>query len=128
MHHVALDRARADDGDLDDEIVEASRLQPRQHVHLRAALHLEHADGVGLAQHVVHGGIVARHGAERDVLAVMRLQQSEGFADAGEHAEPQHIDLQEPQRVEIVLVPFDEGAVLHGGVADGHDLGQRSRA
>ena len=30
-----------------------------------------------------------------------------------------------PSASMIVLVPFDEGAVLHGGVADGHDLGQR---
>ena len=30
----------------------------------------------------------------------------------------------QPERVEIVLVPFDEGAVLHGGVADGDDLRQ----
>ena len=48
MHHVALDRAGAHDGDLDDEIVEGPRLQPRQHVHLRPALDLEHADRVGL--------------------------------------------------------------------------------
>ena len=44
MHHVALDRPRPHDRDLDDEIVEALRLQSRQHRHLRAALDLEHAD------------------------------------------------------------------------------------
>ena len=55
----------------------------------------------------------------------MLLDQGEALADAGEHAEAEHIDLEQPERIEIVLVPFDEGAVLHGGVADGHDLGQR---
>ena len=60
--------------------------------------------------------------------AVMLLQQREALADAGEHAEAEHIDLEQPERVEIVLVPFDEGAVLHGGVADGHDLRRAARA
>ena len=55
MHHVALDGAGAHDGHLDDEIVEAARLQPRQHVHLRPAFDLEHADRIGPAQHVVDG-------------------------------------------------------------------------
>ncbi len=64
VHHVALDRPGAHDGDLDDEIVEDPRLEPRQHVHLRPALHLEHADRVGAAQHVVDLRIVARHRAE----------------------------------------------------------------
>ena len=125
MNHVTLDRAWADDGNLDDEVVELPRPQPRQHVHLRPAFHLEHADRVSLAQHVVNGGIVGRHGAEREIAAVMLLQKSEALADAGEHAEAEHIDLEQPERIEVVLVPFDEGAVLHGGVADGHDLGER---
>ena len=55
----------------------------------------------------------------------MRFQQGEGLADAGEHAEAEHIDLEQPERIEIVLVPFDHGAVLHGGVADGDDFRQR---
>ena len=54
VDHVALDGAGAHDGDLDDEVVEAARLQPGQHVHLRPAFDLEHADRVGAAQHVVH--------------------------------------------------------------------------
>ena len=40
----------------------------------------------------------------------------------------EHIDLQQAERVEIVLVPFDDGAVVHGGVADGHDFRQAARA
>ncbi len=113
------------DGDLDDEIVEAAGLQPRQHVHLRPAFDLEHADRIRPAQHVVDDGVVARYRAECDVPAVMGLQQSEGLADAGEHAEAEHIDLEQAERIEIVLVPFDDGAVLHGGIADGHHFRQR---
>src|SRR5207253_9070809 len=41
------------DRDLDDEVVVTPRLQPRQHRHLPAALDLEDADRVGVADHVV---------------------------------------------------------------------------
>ena len=77
MHHAALDRPRPHDRDLDHQVVEAARLQARQHAHLRAALDLEHADRVGLADHVVGGrssaGIVlhARNGARAELAAPM---------------------------------------------------------
>ena len=38
--------------------------------------------------------------------------------------ERQHIHFHDAQRVEIVLVPLDEAALLHRGRADGHDLVQ----
>ena len=46
-----------DDRHLDHQVVEAARLQPRQHAHLRARFDLEHADGVAAADHVVGGAI-----------------------------------------------------------------------
>ncbi len=52
----------------------------------------------------------------------MLAQEVEGLADAGEHAERQHVDLHDAERVDVVLVPFDEGAVGHRRVADGHGL------
>ena len=54
MHRSALDRARADQRDLDHQVVEHPRLQPRQGGHLRARLHLEHPDGIGALQHLVN--------------------------------------------------------------------------
>ena len=57
MHHPALDGAGAHDGDLDHEIVEARRFEPRQHRLLRARLDLEHADGVGALAHRVDLGV-----------------------------------------------------------------------
>ena len=53
MHHLPDDGAGADDGDLDDEIVEARRLEPRQRRHLRARLDLKDANGVRGPQHRV---------------------------------------------------------------------------
>ena len=57
----------------------------------------------------------------------MLLYEGKGAADAGQHAERQYVDLQDAERVEIVLVPFDQGAVRHRRVLDRHQLGQRAR-
>ena len=60
MHHVALDRAGPDDRHLDHQVVEAPRLQPRQHAHLRPALDLKHAHRVGPADHLVDRRVFRR--------------------------------------------------------------------
>ena len=122
MHHVALDRPRAHDRDLDHEVVEAPRLEARQHGHLRPALDLEHADAVRPAQHVVDRGILGRHGGEVELSAVVPREQVERLADAGQHAERQHVDLEDAERVQIVLVPLDDGALGHRGVDHRHHL------
>ena len=56
---------------------------------------------------------------------MMQLDQVEAFADAGQHAEREHVDLEDAELVDVVLVPFDEGAVVHRAIADRHRLGQR---
>ena len=55
----------------------------------------------------------------------MRLQQIEPAPQAAQHAERQHVDLHQSERVDVVLVPFDEGAIVHGGIADRHRLVER---
>ena len=57
VNHTALDGAWSYDGYLNDQIIEASRLESRQHRHLGAALYLEDAHAVCSAQHVVDGGV-----------------------------------------------------------------------
>ena len=52
----------------------------------------------------------------------MMLQQVEGAAQAGQHAERQHIDLEDADRVEVVLVPLDHLALGHRRLDDRHDL------
>ena len=59
-------------------------------------------------------------GGERAPLAIMLVHQIERLAHARQHAEAEHIDFQDAQRVEIVLVPFDESAVVHRRIADRH--------
>ena len=73
-------------------------------------------------QHVISRFIIRRNVGEAHVLAFMRAQIVEGLADAGEHAEREHVDLHQAERVDVVLVPFDEGALRHGGVADGRQF------
>ena len=123
MHHVALDRTGPHDRDLDDKVVELSRFEPRQHVDLRAAFDLEDTDAVAVAQHVVdRRALVADDRLQLIPAQPVQPHQVERLADAGEHPEREDIDLHQPQRVDIVLVPFDEGAVLHRAVMDRHGL------
>ncbi|MNY27485.1 hypothetical protein D3C86_1613950 [compost metagenome] len=93
MDHAALDRAGPHDGDLDHQIIELSRFQPRQHVDLGAALDLEDANGLASAQHVVDLGLLRRDGGQVVLDARMGLHQVERLSDAGQHAEGQDVDL-----------------------------------
>ena len=122
MHHVALDRTGTHDRDFDHEIVERLGPEARQHRHLRPALDLEDADRVGALDHGVDLRLLGRDGRERQPLAVMPVEEAEALRQRGQHAEREHVDLEEAERVEIVLVPFDGGAVLHRRVHDRGDL------
>ncbi len=120
MHHLALDRPGTNDRDLDHQIIKRARLQARQHVHLGAALDLEYAERFAPAQHVVDCRHLARNGRKLPAFALVQLDQIETFPDAAQHAQRQHVDLHHPDFVDVILVPFDEGAILHRGVADRH--------
>ena len=122
MDHVTLYRTGADDRHLDHEVVVRTGPETRQHRHLRTRLDLEHARRVGVADHVVHGGILRRHRGERPARATKALHQVEGAADCGEHAETENVHLEQSERVEIILVPLDDRAVGHRGVLDRHQF------
>jgi hypothetical protein len=49
-------------------------------------------------------------------------EQIEAALHAGQHAERQHVDLHEFERVDVVLVPFDDLAVLHRRRLDRHEF------
>ena len=125
MHHVALDRAGADDRDLDHQIVVAGRLEARQHGHLRPRFHLEDAHAVGLLEHGVGLRVLRRDVAHRRRASPVVRHQRQRLADRRQHAEAQDIHLQQTQGFEIVLVPLDDRALLHGGVLDRHQFGER---
>jgi hypothetical protein len=98
-----LNRARADDGDPNDEVVIGSELQLRKHRHLRPALHLEGAEHVGLPDHSVGTWVLDRDRREIVVDALMLGEKVHSLLHAGQHAERQNIHFHEFQGVDVVL-------------------------
>ena len=54
----------------------------------------------------------------------MVRDQIEGLAQTGQHAERKDVDLEDAERVDVVLVPFDDRPVVHRGILDGNQLVQ----
>ena len=118
MHHLALDRTRANDRHLDHQIIVIAWLEARQHRHLRPAFDLEHAERICPADHVIGRLVILLDRRQGFRLSVMGFKQRKGLAQAGQHAERQHIDLEHVEAFQIVLVPFDDGAVFHCRILD----------
>ena len=114
----------ADDGHLDHQVVEALRPVARQGRHLRPALHLEHPHGVRPLEHAVGLGVVRRQVGQVDVHPLVAADHRHHFLQGVEHAEPQQVDLDDPQIGAVVLVPLDHRAPLHGRRLQGHHLVQ----
>jgi len=123
VDRAALDGARADEGHLDHQVVEAAGPQPGQGGHLGTALDLEHADGVGGADHVVDGVLLGQK-RQVDGDAVVGGDQVDCAVEGTEHAEPQQVELDEARRCTVVLVPLQDAAVGPGGPLDRADLAE----
>ena len=126
MHHIALNGAGADDCHLDHQIVEATGLESGQHAHLRPALDLKHPHRVGPRHHLIDGRILCRHRGQREFLPAGCLHQIEGPVDRRQHPQRQAIDLENPQFIQIVLVPLHDGAAIHRRRLDRHQFAQVS--
>ena len=120
VHHAALDRTRAHDRDLDHQIVKAAGFEARQHAHLGPTLNLEHAHGIGPTNHVVGGDVLGRNVLHQHRSATARTDQIEAAADGAEHAQCEHVNLEQAHGVQIVLVPLDDRALWHGRVLHRH--------
>ena len=127
MDHFADDRAGADYRDLDHQVVKSLGLHPRQRRHLRAALDLENADGIGAPQHCVHSGIVWRQMREIDFDALMRANHRDRLFQRRQHPEAEQIDLDDAEVGAVVLVPLNHDAAGHRGRFERHDLVERLR-
>ena len=124
MDRPSLDRSGADEGDLDDEVVETARSQPGQRGHLRPALHLEEPNRVTAAQHVVDRILLGDHG-EVDLVVVVGGDGVDGPVDRLEHPEAEKVELHETDCRGVVLVPLEHGPVLHARPLDRADLRDR---
>ena len=118
MHHIALDWTGPHNGNLNNQIVEIARFQTWQHVHLRAAFHLKHPDRLGPTQHIVNIAVFGRHGRQLKIFAVMGGNKVKTAPDRAQHAQRQHINFQHAQRVQVILIPFDESPVCHSCISD----------
>jgi hypothetical protein len=49
-------------------------------------------------------------------------EQVKAALHAREHAESQAIDLHKAKSVDIILIPFNDLTILHGGWLDGHEF------
>ena len=121
----ALDRPRPDERDLDRQVVEVLRPRAEQALHLRAALDLEVADGVGALDLGVDGLVVERDAREVDRLAPEARDLVDAVLDRREHPETEQVDLQEPGVGARVLVPLADLPPLHRRRLDGDELDER---
>ena len=128
MHHVTLDRAGADNGHFNHQIVIFFRSQARQHVDLGAGFHLEDTDAVAPPQHGIGGRVFLGNILHGKGGALFVADQIEGLANGREHAQGKHIHFHEAQAFQIILVPLDNRAVGHGGVFHRHQFGQGAGA
>ncbi len=80
VHHAALNRPGAHNGDFDHQVVKTTRAQARQHGHLRPAFNLKHAHAVGAAQHVVGGRVFGRNVLQRQRTAMALRHERQGAA------------------------------------------------
>ena len=61
--------------------------------------------------------------ASRTRAPALGADEFERTPDRAQHAQREDVDLEQAERVEVVLVPLDDAAVLHRGVLDRHQLG-----
>ena len=124
---VALDRAGPDDRDLDDEVVEGLRARLRQRLHLGPALDLEDPDRVGRLEHLEDLGDLLGDRVEDDAGPAVVLDQLDGLVDRGEHPEPEQVELDELELLDVALVELDDDPVLHRRPLDRRDVDERCR-
>ena len=126
MHRPTLDRAGPDQRDLDHQVVELPRLQPGQGADLGPALHLEHPDRVGPAEHVVHPGLLLGQRLQRPGLAEPGGHEIQRVLHRAEDPQPQEVELDQPHPGAAVLVPLQHRAGVHPPALDRAHLAHRS--
>ena len=90
-------------------------------------LHLEYAHAVRPLQHGVSVRVFGRYVRHRRRAMVRGggLHQGERLADGRQHAEAEHVHLEQAKGFEVVLVPLNDGALGHGGVLHRHEFRER---
>ena len=126
VDRAAEDRPRADDRDLDRQVVQRLRAGAVERLHLRPALDLEDAHRVGGLDRRVGLRVVERDPREVHPLAARLRDRLHAALDRREHPEPQQVDLQEARVGAGVLVPLAQLAALHRRRQHGAAVDQRA--
>jgi len=124
MDCAALDGAGPDNGDLDDDVLEAHGLEARQHLLLGAAFHLKRADSVPALEHLIERGVVERQGVQIGRLPAEGLDVVESLGDEAERTQRQEVDFDQAGIFDAVFVPLADDATGHGGGFERDDLVQ----
>ena len=115
MHHVTLNRAGPNDGDFNDDIIKTFRLHARQRGHLRAALDLENADGIGVTHHVERLGVIFGDMCEIECATTLPAEL-EGILHDRHHAQTKKVDFDDAKIFTIVLIPLRHDSSGHGRI------------
>ena len=91
---------------------------------MRTGLDLKYTHRVGLTDHAVNGRVFGGNIGHRQSPPRVTFNQLEAPSYRTQHPEPQNVDLEKAELIEIVLVPLDYGAIRHGGVLDRHEPAQ----
>ena len=127
VYRSTLNGSGSDERDLHHQVVETTRFEPRQCGHLSTRLDLEHTDRVGSAQHGVH--VVVLWECRQIEFDSFDLAYEIDCAVQGrQHTESEKVELHEPGRCAVVLVPLQHTAIAHGGPLDRTHLDHRSIA
>ena len=131
--HVRLHGARAEQGDVDDQIVELHRGHLPDQLALSRRLDLEAAQGVGGADHLVGGRVIQGHLLQVHGLPRGPFDLLQGVGDGGLHPHSEHVQFEHAHGVHVVFVELAHGqpdsrgldgsAVQQGGIPQDHSAG-----
>ena len=114
--HVGLHRPGPEQRDVGDEVVEGLGRELADELALPGRLDLEAAQGVRGAHQRVGRLVVERHRVEVDDLAVDALDLGEGVGHRRLHADAEHVELEQPELLDVVLVELAHGEAHPAGL------------
>ena len=108
VDHARLQRARPEQRDERDDVLEAVRLQAADQVLHAARFQLEHRGGLAALEQLVGRRVVHRQRADverRLALALtLRVDDLDRPVDDRQRAQPEEVELHEARRLDVVLV------------------------
>ena len=110
--HVRFHRTRPEQGDVDDEIRPLGRLVFLEELALARRFDLEASDRVRRSDELERGRVARRDLVEFDLLAARPGDLVQAVAHRREHPHAEHVELQQPQQLDVVLVRLDHPVAL----------------